>query len=50
MDLLGDRAAAKRLGAAARQTVIDHYDVTQCTEKWKSLILRTINNKYPKLN
>lgn len=49
-DLLDDRTAAKRLGAAARQTVIDNYEVTQCTEKWKSLILRTIKNNYPKMN
>lgn len=49
INLLNDRVAAKRLGAAARQTVIDHYEVSQCTEKWKSLILRTIKNNYPKI-
>jgi len=50
VDLLNDRTAAKRLGAAARQTVIEHYEVRQCTEKWKSLILRTIKNNYPKID
>jgi len=48
-DLLLDRSAAKRLGAAARQTVLERYDVKQCTEKWKSLILRTFNEDYPAL-
>jgi len=47
--LLKDRALAERLGQAARQTVLDHYQVKQCTDQWKALILRTINDDYPKL-
>ena len=50
INLINDRATSKRLGAAARQTVIDHYEVNKCTEKWESLIFRTINNNYPKIN
>jgi len=49
LTLLKDRALATRLGQAARQTVIQDYEVKKCTEKWKSLILRTINDDYPKL-
>lgn len=48
--LLSDPVSAKRLGAAARQTVLDKYEVEQCTDKWKSLILRAISDNYPVLD
>ena len=48
--LLADRQTAARLGQAARQTVLDKYEVKQCTEKWKDLILTTINDNYPALD
>ena len=48
-DLLNDRVAAKRLGDAARQTVLNDYEVANCTQKWKSLILQTIKNDDPRL-
>ena len=50
VDLLNDRQAAERLGAKARETVLENYEVSQCTEKWKSLILRTLGDNYPRLD
>jgi len=50
LELLKDTDAAKRLGVAARQTVLDNYEVSQCTDKWKSLILRTAKDNYPKIH
>ncbi|MGH1427705.1 MAG: glycosyltransferase [Arenicella sp.] len=41
-DLLRDRAAALRLGQAARDLVIERYDQKKCVKEWKQLILRTI--------
>ena len=43
-DLLHDPAAAKRLGKAARELVIERYDQKKCVKEWKQLILRTIKD------
>lgn len=48
-DLLSDRETANRLGYAARETVLEKYDVKKCTKQWKALILRTVNDDYPGL-
>ena len=47
--LLSDPQKAQRLGLAARQTVLDKYDVRDCTKQWKALILRTIREDFPVL-
>ena len=47
--LLSDPQKAQRLGLAARQTVLDKYDVRNCTKQWKALILRTIREDFPVL-
>ena len=48
-ELLGDRETSKRLGAAARQTVLSRYESNDCVSQWKDLILRQINEHYPEL-
>jgi len=40
--LLNDRATAKRLANAARQTILNKYDLKICVSQWKSLLIRTI--------
>ena len=49
-DLINHPQHAKALGAAARETVLEKYQSSKCTEQWKALILRTINDDYPKLD
>lgn len=48
-ELLGDPKRAQQLGLAARQTVLDKYDVASCTAHWKALILKMVNDDYPAL-
>ena len=47
--LLSDPKKAQRLGLAARKTVIDKYNVNDCTNQWKDLIIRTIREGFPAL-
>ena len=44
LSLLKDNPEAQRLGQAARELVLNHYDQKQCIKKWKNLILRTIQD------
>ena len=47
--LLDDPQYAQQLGKAARQTVLDKYDVSHCTAQWRELILKIVNDDYPVL-
>jgi len=42
LSLVNDRAAAKRLGQAARALVLERYEQKQCVQRWKKLILRSL--------
>lgn len=44
LDLLNDKDESARLGKAARELVIKHYDKKKCVKEWKNLILRTLEN------
>jgi glycosyltransferase involved in cell wall biosynthesis len=43
-DLIDDRAAADRLSAAAREIVVQRYDLKKCVNQWKELILRAMHD------
>lgn len=44
LELLNNPVISQRLGAEARELVVNRYDQKKCVKEWKNLILRTIRD------